>query len=64
MRGKSLALVVGLVLAFCNHGVAESIDGIANSIAPLIDPAKLATLGNRGANQRVRKYVIGSGWRV
>jgi hypothetical protein len=27
----------------------------AKRIAPLIDPAKLATLGKRGANQRVQK---------
>ena len=29
----------------------------AQRIAPLIDPAKLATLGERGANPRVQKYV-------
>jgi len=29
----------------------------ANRVAPLIDPAKLATLGKRGANPRVQKYV-------
>jgi hypothetical protein len=29
----------------------------AKRIAPLIDPAKLATLGKRGANQRVEKAV-------
>ena len=29
----------------------------AKRIAPLIDPAKLATLGKRGANQRVQKAV-------
>jgi hypothetical protein len=31
--------------------------GFAAKIAPLIDPAKLATLGPRGANPRVEKYV-------
>jgi hypothetical protein len=29
----------------------------AAKLAPLIDPAKLATLGERGANPRVQKYV-------
>ncbi len=29
----------------------------AKYIAPLLDPAKLATLGKRGANQRVQKCV-------
>src|SRR5687767_8066012 len=35
--------------------LAGSVDDYAAKIAPLIDPAKLATLGPRGANQRVQK---------
>jgi hypothetical protein len=30
----------------------------ATNVASLIEPAKLATLGKRGANQRVQKYVV------
>jgi hypothetical protein len=36
---------------------AAVVDDYAAKIAPLIDPAKLATLGSRGANPRVQKYV-------
>jgi hypothetical protein len=43
-----------LLLAF--QAVAAQTD-CAKRIAPLIDPAKLATLGKRGANQRVQKAV-------
>lgn len=37
--------------------VAGSIEVYAGNISPLIDRAKLSTLGKRGANPRVRKYV-------
>lgn len=37
--------------------VAGKVEDYADKIAPLIDPAKLATLGTRGANPRVQKYV-------
>ena len=40
--------------------VASTFAGVkdyADKIAPLIDPEKLATLGDRAGNQRVRKYV-------
>ncbi len=36
---------------------AADTESRAERIAPLIDPAKLATLGERGANPRVQKYV-------
>ena len=37
------------------HGEARDVQASAALIQPLIDPAKLATLGKRGANQRVQK---------
>jgi hypothetical protein len=36
---------------------AAAAENYAERIAPLIDPAKLATLRERGANPRVQKYV-------
>src|SRR5688572_13872836 len=36
---------------------AGPVEDHASKIAPLIDPGKLATLGPRGANPRVQKYV-------
>ena len=38
----------------CNGG--QQID-YTKSVAPLVDPSKLVTLGARGANPRVQKYV-------
>ena len=46
-------LVAGFRLS---AGVTED---CAAKIAPLIDPAKLATLSQRGANPRVQKAVYG-----
>jgi hypothetical protein len=46
-----LLLAVGLSVSAANTA------SFAQRIAPLIDPAKLATLGERGANPRVQKYV-------
>ena len=48
------ALALLLVGARCFAG--DTVDHVAR-IAPLIDPAKLATLGERGANPRVKNYV-------
>jgi hypothetical protein len=45
-----------LALTFCLPLLAAQTD-YAKRIAPLIDPAKLSTLGKRGANQRVEKAV-------
>ncbi len=36
---------------------AATVEGYARKVAGLVDPAKLATLGERGANPRVQKYV-------
>jgi hypothetical protein len=49
-------LTVFLALIWCLPLQAAHTD-CARRIAPLIDPAKLATLGKRGANQRVQKCV-------
>jgi hypothetical protein len=45
-----------LVFCWCLPLMAAQTD-YAAKIAPLIDPAKLSTLGKRGANSRVQKYV-------
>lgn len=52
----ALALVVGYPTATAAGG-AGSTEAYSQRIAPLIDPAKLATLRERGANPRVQKYV-------
>jgi len=49
---KRILFLVPLLLAF-----AVCAEAFAGKIAPLIDPAKLATLGKRGANSRVQKCV-------
>jgi hypothetical protein len=49
-------LTLFLALIWCLPLLAAQAD-YARRIAPLIDPAKLATLGKRGANQRVQKAV-------
>jgi hypothetical protein len=45
-----------IVLLCCLPAIAAQPDH-ASKLAPLIDPAKLSTLGKRGANSRVQKYV-------
>ena len=45
------------VLAVAVAGLAADLDSHASKVAGLVDPAKLATLGLRGANSRVEKYV-------
>ena len=53
---KSHASIVALLLsALCC--IAGPVEEYAETIAPLIDPAKLATLKARTVNPRVRKYV-------
>ena len=48
-----MVLLVGSAVA----GTAGDIESYARKISSLVDPAKLATLGERGANSRVEKYV-------
>ena len=48
------AVLVALLLsALCS--LAGTVEDYAQKVAPLIDPAKIATLGKRGANPRVQK---------
>jgi len=54
MKSLRVALLLALV---CATGEASSLDQHADKLASLIDPAKLATLGKRGANSRVQKAV-------
>jgi hypothetical protein len=52
---RLLSTLLGLLLLTFQALAAQP--DYAKRIAPLIDPAKLATLGKRGANQRVQKAV-------
>ncbi len=58
-RYKAVAMIrlAFALLATCVLAFAADIDTHGAKIAPLIDPAKLATLGERGANPRVQKIV-------
>jgi hypothetical protein len=47
------AILLGLLAS--HLAFAGSVEDYAGKIAPLIDPAKLATVGARGANPRVQK---------
>lgn len=52
-------LAIGLFLPCCGRPVVASKSGkTAALIQPLIDPAKLATLGDRGANTRIQKITV------
>lgn len=51
------SLLVALFLALVCGCEAASLDQHADKLASLIDPAKLATLGQRGANPRIQKAV-------
>jgi hypothetical protein len=44
-------------LAFAVVGLSADVESHASKVASLIGPTKLATLGPRGANSRVEKYV-------
>ena len=52
---KLLSLLVAALLPIL--ATAESIATYSQNVAHLIEPAKLATLGKRGANPRVQKTV-------
>src|ERR1019366_417237 len=52
---RLLSTLLGLLLLAFQALAAQT--DCAKRIAPLIDPAKLATLGKRGANQRAEKAV-------
>jgi hypothetical protein len=48
-----LLLALGLVVPSCGRPVAAN--DASTLLQPLIDPAKLATLGDRGTNTRIQK---------
>ena len=52
-----IAPAIRLALLLLSLGLTVRAGDYASRVAPLIDPAKLATLGERGANPRVQKYV-------
>ena len=57
-NGALRHLAIPLLMLFCaSASIAGSIQDFAQNIAPLIDPAKLMTLKERGANPQVQKYV-------
>jgi hypothetical protein len=56
-RNAQRFLAGWFVLAVAVAGLAADVDSYAGKAASLVDPAKLATLGPRGANSRVEKYV-------
>jgi hypothetical protein len=57
-RALCFSFAAALLLIGCAPAAdSAKVDAYAERISPLIDPAKLATLGSRGANPRVQKYV-------
>lgn len=58
MKNRILVyLLAGCALMLAPAAIADTVVQYAERIASLIEPAKLATLGKRGANPRVQKYV-------
>ena len=55
---RVLWLTIVLCLAVVERIPADTIEDYVGRIAPLIDPAKLATLAEKGANPRVQKYTV------
>ena len=56
MRARLTTRTV-LALTLCSLALTVQAEDYAAKITPLIDPARLATLGQRGANPRVQKCV-------
>jgi hypothetical protein len=52
-----IRLAVFLTALQALSAAAARLESYSSKLAPLIDPAKLATLGERGANPRVQKAV-------
>ena len=57
MRRVAWLFLVVLLVGSAVAGTAGDIESYARKISSLVDPAKLVTLGERGANSRVEKYV-------
>jgi len=51
-------LTVMLCLVVAARVSADTLEDYAAKVAPLIDPAKLATLSEKAANPRVQKYTV------
>jgi hypothetical protein len=55
---KASPLLAALLLSLATGCAVDiRVEAYAAKVAPLVDPAKLATLRERGANPRVQKYV-------
>jgi hypothetical protein len=52
---RQLLLAFLILIPCCGQQVLPNITNSSALIHPLIDPVKLATLGDRGANQRIQK---------
>jgi hypothetical protein len=50
-------LLVWLLLSGAMAAAGATVESYAKKVSSLIDPAKLSTLGKRGGNPRVQKYV-------
>ncbi len=57
LRGWLPLFGAWLLMASALTAAAASVESYARNVSSLIDPAKLATLGERAANPRVQKYV-------
>ena len=57
MRRLLSGLILGLLLMGAAAAVTADLESYALDLSHLIDPKKLATLSERGANPRVQKYV-------
>jgi hypothetical protein len=54
----AIILIAALLIVIgCRSPLKQSLSPESAQLAPLIDPAKLATLGERGANPRIQKAV-------
>ena len=54
---RLVSVAVFIVWPLVCAGAGAALDVYAKRVSSLVDPAKLATLGKRGANQRVQKHV-------
>jgi hypothetical protein len=57
MKRDAQVVLVWLLLASSMVAVAATVEGYGRQVSSLIEPGKLATLRQRGANPRVQKYV-------
>jgi len=57
MKRVAQLLLGWLVIGAAQASLAGDVERFAINISSLVDPAKLATLGARGANAHVEKYV-------